>query len=223
MTEYLGHLLWWTITETTMPYPVVHRTLLCGNIAPPARPLPVDVFRRLTGPRIKRIYPVEDHVLECTLAPVDTRGDSLMTRHMVATVKNQQGVTQAVRKIGDVAFRKPARGKPEKGRMRVVPSGDFYPEQTQAFAAWLRAEYDRGVAGELDAQALRRLVRAHLSRIGAVWVNGLYYLDKRDSADALKPLFALLGESGFLHIAPLVDTDEQRRFVAQHTRLELPA
>ena len=215
MTDYLGNLTWWKIYDTDMPHQVLCSTLGDDTVSAPAQPLPVDVFRRVTGSRIKKIYALEDSAnLEITLATVDARGDTLLLRHMVGTLRNKRGATVKISKLGDVAFHKPPRGHPTQWRLRVVPGSEF-PDQTADFAADLRASYDRGVKGSLDAQALRRVVRSHLSKMGATYLEGPYLLDTKVDYSPLERLFQALGPDGFMHTVPLVDTPQQRAFIAR--------
>lgn len=213
--EHFGHLVWWKVAEhSELDHDTLTR-ILAGTAAPiPARPLPIDVFRRLNS--AKRSYPVGELTLDLTLAAVESKSEKVIARHIVGTVHNDAGVNQEIQKLGDVAFYRPPRGQNSKARLRVVPLVQTaYRQEAADFAAYLRAEYERGIKGALDAQALRRVVRGYLARRGAIYLDGPYFM--QTTCEDLAGLFAALGGSSFMHTVPLPDTPEQRAFVARFT------
>lgn len=212
MSDHFGHLVLWKVAESSE---LSHDTLaeiLAGTDVPvPNRPLPIDAFRRLSS--AKKAYPLDQGTLEITLATVESKSDKVLSRHLVGTVRNDAGVTQTIRKLGDVAFYKPPRGQHSKARMRIVTHAP-YPHQAADFAAHLRSEYERAAkGGALDAQSIRRLVRGYLTQRGAVYLDGPYFTP--DPCEALRGIFTTLGGSSFMHTVPLPDTAEQRAFVAR--------
>jgi len=221
MSELMGHLVWWKVTNgVDMDFDQLTALLAGTGIDPPNhRPVPIDVFRRVSG--LTRTYPLEgDDTLELMLAKVESKVTSMMSRHMVATVRNGAGVVQVVRKVGDVAFYKPPRRQHSKARLRVIAGGGPHAEHAQDFAQYVRAEYDRGVKGAVDSQAIRRLIRTHLATHGAVYLDGPYFIENEEQCAGLESLFSALGEGSFMHVVPLLDTPKQREFVTRHAGAE---
>lgn len=212
----LGHLIWWSVSgQASITLDALDSVLADTGVPVPSRPLPIDVFRRLTG-EAKKTYPLEIHTLEITVAKVESKTDSMLVRHMVGTVKSNAGVVQTVRKLGDVAFYKPPRGQQSKARMRVLPDAEW-PHETADFVAYLHAEYRRGVQGTVDAQGIRRVVRNYLANQGAIYLDGPYFITSDAPYEALRPLFGLLGKDSNVHVVPLPDTPEQQAWLAEHT------
>lgn len=209
----LGHLIWWRVGEIELDHDTLAGLLEGTGVSGPPRPNPADVFRRVTGKEVLKSYPLETDTLECTLAPVESKTDSVLMRHMVGTVKNSAGVVQLVRKIGDVAFYRPPRRQPSKARLRVVPGSDLYPSQAEDFARFVRAEYDNGVKGALDGQAIRRVVRLILAEEQAVYLGGTYFVEHLQQGEVLRALFERLGDDSFMHVVKLEDTPEHRQVV----------
>lgn len=223
MTDLLGYLLWWKVAMNVDIGHDTVSTLLKGTGATlPSRPIPVDVFRRLTTD-LKKTYPLDgDRSLEMSLAPVDSHNDSMMLRHLVGTVRNSGNVVVWVGKVGDAAFYKPPRGQHSKARLRVLANASSYTDQGEDFANLIRAEYQRGVRGALDSQAIRRVVRSCLAHHKAVYLDGPYFTENGIQCEALGPLFDALGKDSFMHTVPLVDTPAQRAFLTEHSRPVAP-
>jgi hypothetical protein len=218
MTDALGYLLWWKVGSGTT-HADVEAALGSTDIPLPTRPLPHDVFRRVTG-NAQLNFDVEAGDLELTAVPVDSTSDKMLVRHIVGTVRDNRGVTQLIRKCGDVAFYYPPRGKNSKARMRVAPMVPLedWAQPVQDFARHLQAEYEHGIKGGLDGQAVRRLIRAHLARQGALYLDGPYFvkLDALPSTELpLRHLFATLGKDSFMHAVPLPDEDRHREFLVR--------
>lgn len=210
----LGHLLWWKIAEgVELDYDTLGELLKGTGVGGPARPLPVDVFRRVTGPDVKRFYTWEGGTVEVTLAPVDSRNEQMLQRHIVGTVKNSAGVVQSIKKMGDVAFYKPPRNQHSKARMRVVPGVALFPGFAQDFAHFVRSEYDKGLQGALNGQAVRRVVRACLADQKAVHLGGPYFIEHLRLGDTLRGLFERLGEDSFMHVVQLEDLPAHRELL----------
>lgn len=211
MTD-LGHLLLWRVGgEVNVDYDTLTKVLKDTGITLPPKPLPVDVFRRLSS--LTRTYPIPDSsdVIECSLATVDSKNDNLLLRHIVTSVKHD-GIALRHTKGGDVAFYFPPRGQWSKARMRVLTGGE-YPEQAEQFGQVIREQYDKGVKGALEAQTIRRLVRTYLAERKALYLEGPYFIEYANSVSGLKPLFDLLGEDSYLHSLPVPDTPQQRAFL----------
>jgi hypothetical protein len=129
---------------------------------------------------------------------------------MVRSVYDADGLPVAHEKVGDVVFYKPPRGRPSKARVRVsaLASGPDVEE----FARRMREEYDNAL-GAVDAQGVRRLIRAHLAAHHAIHVGGPYLLPSEVGLDSLRMFIAGLGGGSTIHSVPVVDNAEQRRFV----------
>lgn len=224
MTELLGYLMWWKIVgQVDMTFDDLAGLVADTEAVPHHRPIPADVFRRICG--MTKAYPLDSPpsplgsgaTLEMSLHKVDAKVSSMMARHMVATVRNDANVVQAVAKAGDLAFYKPPRGQHSKARLRVVALGGPYAEQASDFARDIRAEYDRGVKGAVDSQAVRRVIRAYLAAQGAIYLDGPYFMKDEAQCAGLERLFSALGGGSFMHVVPLLDSPEQRAFVERYT------
>lgn len=215
--EYLGYLTWWTVRngEVTVDQAQRLMTELGIDVPPPKQILPIDAFRRLTG-EARRTYDLEDGQV-CTLdLHKAVAQETMLVRHIVRTTKNAQGVTNDVKRVGDVAFYKPPRGKHSKARMRVtVHARDPHVE---SFGDELRREYDRAL-NHLDPQAVRRLVRQFLTAKRALYIDGPYFLSAEEHAIQLRELIHRLG-SGVCHVLPVADTPAAREIVASGQQME---
>lgn len=211
----LGWVLLWQIGDGNLHVPLAGLADIPG-IELPDRPIPIDVYRRVTGSSSVLRTRLEDGELEVRTANAESPSDKMLIRHLIATVA-ERGVAKRVERVGDAAFYKPPRGKNSKARMRVTvtTTDPLIKQQVEAYANELRTRYSEGVTGHLDAQAVRRLVRRHLARIGALYLGGPYFVLDRDGCEALRPLFDDLGEAGMLHLFPLPDTPEERAFLVQ--------
>lgn len=217
MTDLLGHLMWWRVVgDVELDFDTLGSLLAGTGLAPNHRPVPADVFRRVCG--LTKVHPLgDDRTVELSLAPVESKVPSMVVRHMVATVRNDANVVQSAVKVGDVAFYKPPRGQHSKARLRVVPATAQYRDQAEDFARYIRAEYDKGVKGALDSQAIRRVIRTHLANQDAIYLDGPYFIKDESQCAGLEGLFDALGEASFMHVVPLLDTPAQREFLARHT------
>lgn len=209
----LGYLTWMHIACRELTYSAVEGL---PGIALPSKPLPVDVFRRITGVDGKHRYSLEDEgevVLEAVT--VKPPSDRMLTRHLVAHVNDGEGVTQKIVRVGDAAFYKPPKGQHSKARLRVttVQGLDGIRKPVEAYAETLRNKYDVGIAGQLDDQAVRRLVRNHLAENQALYMEGPYFHLDTDLLAPLYPLFELLGPDSLIHSVPLPDSSENRDLV----------
>lgn len=219
MTQ-LGHLLWWKVGAVNLTHADLAAALKGTGIEAPKRPIPVDVFRKMTS-TTKALYTLDDGLdLECTIAKVESGSDKMLVHHLVGTLKRGQ-VTEMVRKIGEIVFYKPPKGQHSKARLRVVPQPPGrWDKEVEAFVASLRQQYDEGVKGALDGQAIRRLVRAHLARTGVVYVDGPYFFESRVQVADLEALFAALGDNSFMFDVPIMDIERNRAFLARTTTTE---
>ena len=224
MTDNLGYLLWWKVGEVNLDHDQLEQALAGTDIPLPARPIPHDVFRRITGSASAK-FDLADadagDTLELTLVPIDSRSDKMLLRHLVGTHKSQTGTPRVVRKVGDVAFYYPPRGKNSKARMRVtlVPSIiEQWQQGVTEFAEHLRQAYAQGVKGVLDGQAIRRLIRAHLAKHKALYLDGPYFLQDKDLGEVTAPLvtlFEALGEDSYMHHVPLPDRHRDKEYLAR--------
>jgi hypothetical protein len=217
VTDTLGHLLWWTVGEVDLDLDRLERVLDGTGVTLPTRPIPMDVFRRVTG-SAKSTVEVPDGELVLTLFDVDAPSEKMLVKHIVGTVYDEKRVTKVIRKAGDVAFYYPPRGKNAKARMRVAPVAPFegWAGPVRAFAAQLQQAYENGVRGALDGQAVRRLIRAHLTKVKALYLDGPYYVQTLHETEAvLRPLFGALGEDSFYHTVPLPDLDRHRKLLVR--------
>lgn len=212
MTQ-LGHLLWWRVGEVNLTHEDLERVLKGTGIPVPARPIPIDVFRKMTT-TTKALYTLERGLdLECTIAPVASTSDKMLVHHMVGTLK-RGNVTEMVRKLGEVVFYKPPRGQHSKSRLRIVPQPPgMWGKEVDAFVALLRQQYDEGVKGALDGQAIRRIVRAHLAAREVRYVDGPYFFENRNQVAELEPLFSALLDDSFIFDVPIEDTERNRAFI----------
>ena len=183
------------------------------GITAPKPPLPIDVFRRLTGIDGGAEYDLDDDTtVHLELHKVESQ-KTMLVRHIVRTVK-RNGVNVSIDKVGDVAFYRPPRGKPERSRMRVTPFPENYPDrkEIEAFAEALRVEYSRAL-NVLDPQAVRRLVRRLLTDAGAIYLDGPWFVLDEDRLHPLYHLFALLDFESYIHHVPMPDTAYQREYL----------
>lgn len=214
MTQ-LGHLLWWKVGAVDLTHADLAEALKDTGVEAPKRPIPVDVFRKMTS-TAKAVYTLDEGLdLECTIAKVDSGNDKMLVHHLVGTLKRGQ-VTEKVRKIGEIVFYKPPKGQHSKARLRVVPQPPGrWEKEVAAFVTSLRQQYSEGIKGALDGQAIRRLVRAHLAKTGVVYVDGPYFFESRDQVAELEPLFAALGDNSFIMDIPILDNERNRAFLAR--------
>lgn len=215
MSDHLGHLVWYTVSGNKEG--VEQNKILSlfkeHGIPAPKPPLPVDVFRRLTGIDGGANYDLDDErTVHLELHKVESQ-QTMLVRHIVRSVK-KNGVVESIDKVGDVAFYKPPRGKPERSRMRVTPFPEGFPDwkEIEKFADALRGEYARAL-NVLDPQAVRRLVRRMLAGCGAIYLDGPYFVLDVDQLHPLMHLFNLLDYDSYMHTVPMPDTQSQRDFL----------
>lgn len=215
-TDPLGYLLWYRVTGCELDYAAAEGLLKKDGVLP-AKPVPIDVFRRITGQGTTGRYALPTFNLELSIAVAKAPNDSMLVRHIVGTVVDGEGVTQMVRKVGDVVFHKPPRGKPSKARMRVSleVGQEEWQEAVAAYVKILKHRYTTGVAGTLDVQAIRRIVRNCLAGAGALYLDGPYFVLDTERLAPLRRLFELLGEDCFMHSVPLPDAQEHRGLLAR--------
>lgn len=223
MNEYqgellLGHLVWWRVAGDTVSHDDAAQALGESG-ALPDRPIPIDVFRRITGSRAISRYTLPDgNDLELSAVAAEPPNDKMLVRHMVAKVTNEKGIVLATRKVGDAVFYRPPRGQNHKSRMRITSGGNIESEwehPINAYVASLRQQYERGVAGSLDVQGVRRLVRNTLNELGALYLDGPYFVLDTSVLIGLRTLFDRLGQDSFIHTVPLPNEPDQRALIAR--------
>lgn len=210
----LGYLTWTHVADSELTHAAVEHL---DGLPVPGRPLPVDVFRRLTGVDGTSRYTVDDFEVVLTAQTAQSPSSQMLVRHIVAEVCDGEGVTQNIHKVGDVAFYKPPKGQPSKARIRITPNGvpGWLSDTLTAFTEALRRKYDEGIAGQLDDQAVRRIVRKHLTETAcALYIEGgLYFTLDTECIAPLEPLFDLLGPNSVLHSVPVPDTARDRELL----------
>lgn len=215
--EVLGQLAWWTVAN-----PEVNRGDLAKVLdeigAPSPNPaLPIDAFRRLQE-GVKATYAPEGSDvtvnLELHVAPGTNRR---VVRHIVRTVK-REGVTVDIAKIGEAIFHKPPGNQQHRARLVVAldrPVANLPDrEAIERYVDTVKVEYERGIA-YLDPQAGRRVVRAYLTLVHAVYVDGPYFIPREEDAARLVRVLDAMGGDCRAQIAPLVDDEPRRRMVAE--------
>jgi hypothetical protein len=216
--QVLGQLIWWTIGTPTLPAEQVKALIAeVGMEVPPPNPIvPVDAFRRMTG--AARMEYNLDEALIVTLDLHKAKSQSTMlARHIVRTVRDQDGIVKDIKKVGDCAFYKPPRGQAERARIRVTvfPEGFEDRAQIEAFGESLRTGYNTALT-HFDPQALRRVVRQYLTRVHALHLSGPYFMPSTPAAERLQEFVGHLGGGSNCWIAPLVD-DLPRRVMLRET------
>lgn len=200
----LGHLVWWKVPEgSSLSLAAAHERLTGVNL--PAAPIPIDVFRRVTG-TVQSSKRYGDRLLQVYEGP--PASDKVMTRHIVVMVKGSGT------RVGDVAFFKPPRGEHRKARLKVTLRVKDDPDVND-YAARLKQQYAEGIAGTLDTQGIRRIVRGHMIKVGGLFLEGPWYVQNTDPVMHLLGLFDLLGEEAFLHEVPFPDTEGNRAFLTR--------
>lgn len=204
----LGYLVWWRVADTTLDQDTATAIADKLGIAPPARPAPVDVFRKLAGsPFAKRIGEV---VTEIQLHPAKSQR-TMLVRHVVKHVYDN-GIPVSHDRVGEAVFYKPPRDKPSKARLRVTMD-DPSDEWLAPYVGQLREEYQRGLTA-FDSQGVRRLVRSYLSAVQALHVDGVYFLREKEHADDMVWLFNQLGGDCRCHETMLLDNHVTRKMLA---------
>lgn len=127
----------------------------------------------------------------------------MLVRHIV----RHNRTTNQYAKVGEAVFYKPPKGQPSKSRMRInVHSQD---PAVAAFAQRVRETYDRALLN-LDAQAVRRVIRSHLTAVGALSLSGPYFFEKDAHVTPLQALFVHLGPGSVIYRMAVEDTDVNR-------------
>lgn len=201
----LGHLVWWRVPEsTTLSLTAAHEAL--SGVDLPAPPAPIDVFRRITGTNASsRRY--GDRLFQVYEGPAAS--EKVMTRHIVEMVHPKGTGTR----VGDAAFYKPPRGEHKKARFKVTLRTKD-PDLVD-YAEGLKRQYAEGVAGTLDVQAVRRVIRNHLLKVGGLYLEGPWYVQRTEAVMPLFGLFDLIGDDSFLHGVPFPDTEGNRAFLTR--------
>jgi hypothetical protein len=215
----LGRLVWWKVGD-----PQVHGGDLTGllqrlgiDVPAPKPSRGVDVFRRLTSAKRKMTYDMgEGRTGELTLHLVNSRTPEILRRDIVHRVLDDKGVALDIWKVGDATFVKPKAGSRQTGRMQVrvqTPTDlDTARAAVNYFADELRNDYAAGL-NHLDPQAIRRLVRAYLASVGAVFLEGPYFVPEATHADTLTALLHELGGGCKAWVATVVDEPRIRQHI----------
>jgi hypothetical protein len=211
--QFLGYMVWWRVGRPARQASEVAAAVNGLGVAMPSTPIPVDVFRRLSS--VAESYELEDGqtvVLDLHRA---TSQKTMLTRHIVRTVR-KEGVVTAADRVGEAAFYRPPRGQHDRARMRVTVYPEQLPdrERIEAFAEDLREEYKRQLDA-LDPQAVRRMVRAYLTSVDAVYMNGPYFVPNHDDVERLKELLAVVGGGSTTMTIPVVDDEPRRQMIAE--------
>lgn len=205
----LGHLVWWRVVGASLNLATAEEADLGLDL--PSRPLPHDVYRRVTGNATMTFTLVEDEAtLSC--APVKSTSAKVIDRDIVLTSVTPSGKPWVV---GHATFYYPPRGKNSKARFRVSTTRKDIPE-LQQFASQLREDWVTGLGGLLDEQGIRRLARTHVLKRG-LYLDGPYFVRDEETVAPLRLLFTLLEGEGdcFVHSTPMVDTPENRTFLSR--------
>lgn len=205
----LGYLTWAHVAGSDVSLDAV--TGLLDGVELPAMPLPIDVFRRITGSQATNRYTVGDE--DVILSAVKVKSpDGMAVRDLVMTVSDSKGVAKSITRVGTAVFYKPPPNEHGKARLRLekhaVEQG--YDDVVAAYVEGLRHKYETGVAGQLDNQAVRRLVRRHLANKKALYLGGPYFTLELEAVTPLRPLFDLLGPESVLHSVPMPNRTEDR-------------
>lgn len=218
--QIIGTVVWWSIgvaTVTDAELRAAVEQYLPGT-APPAAVLPVDAFRRLTGPSGAQaeyvlVGQLDKPVQEAELSLLKAKSQkTMLVRALVRTVR-EDGVNKNVTKVGDVVFYKPPRNEHHRARLRVTLQADGLPDEDliKGFAEELRREYDTALS-TMDAQAVRRLVRAYLSNVHALPLGGPYFVPDEGSAKRLVEFLQHIGGNKTITL-PVVDVPEARLLI----------
>jgi hypothetical protein len=213
LTSVIGYLTWTHVVGSEVTLDAVEDLL--DGVELPARPIPIDVFRRVTGTQSTSRHALDD--LEVVLSAVKAKSpDTMVVRDLVMTVA-KDGVTQSISRVGTAVFYKPPRNDHGKARMRVETHAveQSFREVVANYVQGLRETYERGCAGHLDEQAVRRLVRRHLISHNALYLGGPYFTLEAEAVDALRPLFSRLSTDSVFHTVPMPDRPEDRELLAR--------
>ena len=204
----LGYIVWWRVKDTMLSPETAERIAEKLGIPAPQRPAPIDVFRKMAGRDHERH---DGSIREKVLLHPANSQRTMVVRHIVRH-RYVDEVPQSHDRVGEAVFYKPPRDKPSKARMRVSldePDDDWLAP----FAAQLRADYAAGLDA-FDAQGVRRLVRAYLSKVHALYIDGVYHLRNAEDADHLMWLFGQLGGECVCYCIPLEDTEVTRTMLS---------
>lgn len=220
--KVIGTVLWWSVSNDAAATDAELRALVeqhLPGIAPPSAVLPVDAFRRLTGPEGAQdeyvvVGQLNKPVQTATLGLLPAKAQkTMLVRALVRTVR-EEGVNKSVDKVGDVVFYKPSPG--HKARLRITLQADKLPDKDQiaAFAAELRTEYDRALT-QRDPQTVRRLIRSFLASVHALPLGAMYFVPEEDAVERLKALLNAVDGTTTTIAIPAVDVPEVRRMLRE--------
>lgn len=196
----LGTYFWYRASDPTVTMTdllTIGAQVGMDDTALPRQILPIDVFRRLSGPSgPSASYTLNsDLSVRLTLRPVkETR--TMLSRVVTRTLFEHGRATDR-KEVADFVFYTPPRGEISKSRVRAtlrnltdLPDKD----KVERFAQALRDEYKRGLEF-LDAQGVRRLVRMHLANSHALSIDSVYFLPDPEPANQLCYLLDRVGNS----------------------------
>lgn len=204
----IGYLFWWRVGSVALTHDELEAALAPSGAKMPTRPIPVDVYRRLT----RRTW--ADTGLTLSLEPVKA-STKLIHHHIVATVR-EAGAVQEVLKVGEATFYVPPRQQHSKARARFATVPSPFIEASDQFVQELRHEYDKGVKGSVDGQTVRRAIRSVLgSEHFALYLDGPYFTTTLAPVKMLQGLFDLLGEDSLLHAVPIDASPANAQLIAR--------
>lgn len=206
---WLGELLWYTVSETTVDYVTLKKVLEANGLGSyvPRAPRDEDVFRRVApNGHKKKISTTNDEIHVNYLIRQVKRGGGSCTKHIVAETVDSSGETLDYEEVyslfydGDVATMVVAQ----------LGAGDATAEE---IAHQLLHDF-KSARGRVDAAAVRGVIRRVLDDARAVNVRptgGVYFVMPQYSplVEALENVAAEL-PGAFVHPLPLLDDRKQR-------------
>lgn len=187
--ETLGTLLWWKVGEPALTIDELREHMEqigMGTSAAPKPLIPIDVFRRLTGPAgAEGKYKLGGAWIRLRLER-SRETDTMLTRTILRD--NDNGGARL--EVGDFVFYKPPRGEPDRARLRVTlrDVSDLPDKRAiERFGTALKEAFAHDME-HLDSQAVRRTARRFLVEHHAIHIDGVYFVPDGERAVQLAGL-----------------------------------
>ncbi len=230
--SFIGHLICYTISSGASEEPLavtrdqLRKLLVEAGIDTaylPPEGRAINAFRTATSP-VTDTYQRGD--ITVTLSIREVTGDDVVTRHVYATWRDHEGATKE-RRMANLQFFRPRRtaaGRvPGTERLRVLVDQRLKGidrERTEALVARVKELYQIN-RDHLNAHALRAVVRAYLSNLGAVAVAGStggWYLvppEKLTAVAAIRSVVRRCGDNCRMRVIPLPDDPDMRAMIVE--------